>query len=94
MNRSAVTVEPNGVFTLVNEVKAMKEPASIWFADEYELRQLCGDAQSQARSESEMDFARDMMIEANYHGLSMQLSEKQLKWLCKIADWDIPRRRS
>lgn len=72
----------------------MKEPVSIWFADEHELRQLCGDAQSQARTEGEMDFTRDMMLEANSKGLLMQLSEKQLNWLCKIADWEIPRRRS
>lgn len=72
----------------------MKEPTSIWFADEHELRQLCGDAQSQAKSPWAMDFSRDMMLEANSKGLNMQLSEKQLTHLCEIADWEIPRRRS
>jgi hypothetical protein len=72
----------------------MKEPASIWFTDESELRQLCGDAQSQAKSDSEMDFARDMVLQANAQGLRMTLSEKQLNWLCKIADWHVPRKLS
>ena len=31
--------------------------ARDWFADEYEFRQLCGDAQSQAKGESSQDFA-------------------------------------
>lgn len=72
----------------------MREPASIWFERDSELRQLCGDAQSQAKSEGEMDFTREMMLEANQKGLLMQISEKQLNWLCKIADWEPPKRRS
>lgn len=72
----------------------MREPASIWFEKDSDLRQLISDAQSQARSESAMDFTREMMLEANQKGISMLLSEKQLEWLCQIADWDPPRRRS
>lgn len=66
--------------------------AATWFKDEAEFRQLCGDAQSQARGESSQEFAAEMVIKAKEHGLSTYLSLKQLEWLCKLADWDIPRR--
>lgn len=66
--------------------------ARDWFADVKEFRQLCGDAQSQARGESAQDFAAEMMIKANQHGLDTYLSVRQLEWLCKIADWDVPKR--
>lgn len=69
----------------------MNTKASDWFTDEKEFRQLCGDAQSQARGESSQDFAAQMMIMANKHGLQTYLSFKQLSWLCKLADWDIPK---
>jgi hypothetical protein len=70
----------------------MSTKAATWFADAKEFRQLCGDAQSQACGESAQDFAADMMIKANQHGLDTYLSVKQLGWLCKIADWDVPKR--
>lgn len=66
--------------------------ARDWFADVREFRQLCGDAQSQARGESSQDFAAEMMVKANQHGLDSYVSLKQLEWLCKIADWDVPKR--
>ena len=66
--------------------------AKEWFADAAEFRQLCGDAQSQANGESAQDFAADMMIKANLHGLNTYLTEKQLKYLCSLADWEIPKR--
>lgn len=68
--------------------------ASAWFADELEFRQLCGDAQSQARGESSQQFAADMIVKAKEHGLQTWLSVKQLEWLCKLADWDVPKRRA
>ena len=68
--------------------------ARTWFADDYEFRQLCGDAQSQARGESSQDFAAEMVIAAKDHGLDTFLSPKQLEWLCKLADWDLPKRRA
>jgi len=68
--------------------------ASDWFADEHEFRQLCGDAQSQARGESAQEFAAEMVIKAKQHGLNTYLSPKQLDYLCKLADWDQPKRRS
>lgn len=68
--------------------------AKDWYADAFEFRQLCGDAQSQARNESAQEFAADMMLKANQHGLDTYISEKQLKWLCQIADHDVPKRRS
>lgn len=33
-----------------------------------------------------------MMIKANQHGLDTWLSPKQLDYLCKLADWDVPKR--
>ena len=67
--------------------------AADWFADEHEFRQLCGDAQSQARDESSQEFAAEMVIKAKEHGLSTYLSPRQLRWLCKLADWELPRMR-
>jgi hypothetical protein len=70
----------------------MTTRARDWFADEHEFRQLCGDAQSQARGESAQEFAADMVIKANQHGLDAFLSLKQLDYLCKLADWNAPKR--
>lgn len=67
--------------------------AADYYADAFEFRQLCGDAQSQARTESEQEFAAEMMLKANKHGLETFISEKQLAWLCRIADHDAPKRR-
>lgn len=64
--------------------------ARLWFNDAAEFRQLCGDAQSQAKSEKAQDFARDMVLAANAKGLDARLTAPQLKWLCEIADWEIP----
>ena len=66
--------------------------AADWFADEHEFRQLCGDAQSQARDESSQEFAAQMGVKAKEYGLNTFLTVKQLKFLCKIADWEIPKR--
>jgi len=66
--------------------------ASDWFSDEHEFRQLCGDAQSQARGESSQDFAAEMVIKAKAHGLATYLSPKQLEWLCMLAGWNMPKR--
>ncbi len=68
--------------------------AADWFSDEHEFRQLCGDAQSQARGESSQDFAAEMVVKAKEHGLRTYLSPKQLEWLCKLADWELPKRRT
>jgi hypothetical protein len=68
--------------------------AKDWFADEHEFRQLCGDAQSQAIGESSQEFAAEMVIKSKQHGLDTYLSIKQLEWLCKLADWDVPKRKA
>jgi len=68
--------------------------ARDWFDDEYEFRQLCGDAQSQARGESAQEFAAEMVIKSKQHGLDTYISHKQLAWLCKIADQDMPKARA
>lgn len=66
--------------------------AAVWFAKEEEFRQLCGDAVSLARVERAQEFAHDIMKEAKEKGLKTPLTERQLRWLCTIADWDVPRR--
>lgn len=64
-----------------------------WFAHEAEFRQLCGDAQSQAKGESSQNFAAQMVVKAKEHGLHTYLSVKQLEWLCTLADWNVPKQR-
>lgn len=71
-----------------------KTTAFHFFESEAEFRQLCGDAQSQARDESSQEFAAEMVIKAKEYGLRTHLSFAQLKWLCKLADCDIPARRN
>lgn len=66
--------------------------AKDWFENEHEFRQLCGDAQSQAKYENAQEFAAEMVVKAKEHGLETFLSQAQLDWLCKIADWDVPAR--
>ena len=66
--------------------------AADWFKDEYEFRQLCGDAQSLAQSEKAQDFAAEMVVKAKQYGLETYLSVVQLQYLCKIADWEVPAR--
>jgi hypothetical protein len=73
---------------------AEKTKASDWFADDAEFRQLCGDAQSQARSERAQEFAADMVVRAQQHGLDTFVSPDQLKYLCTLADWIPPARRT
>ncbi len=68
--------------------------ARDWFADDFEFRQLCGDAQSQARDESSQEFAAEMVIKAKQYVLDTRLSQKQLAWLCRLADWIEPKMRS
>ena len=83
-----------GVELLAGEAEgAGMTTARDWYSDEYDFRQLCGDAQSQARGESSQDFAAEMVVKAKATGLDTPLSLKQLEWLVKLADHDMPRRR-
>ena len=63
--------------------------AANWFTDELRFRQLCGDAHSQAQTESGQEFAADMIQKAKQYGLRAYLSPKQLAYLCKLADWEL-----
>jgi hypothetical protein len=65
-----------------------------WFEAEEHFNTLCRDALSQARTERAEEFASQMSERAKRYGLNAFLSEEQLTWLCKIADWDKPPRRS
>lgn len=67
--------------------------AADWFADEREFRQLCGDAVSLAHAEASEEFAADMIKKAKEFGLKTYLTQRQLNWLCQIAEWEVPRVR-
>ena len=67
--------------------------AADWFTKEAEFRQLCGDAVSLAASERGQEFAHEMMLGANKFGLQASITDAQLRWLCKIAEWDVPKFR-
>ena len=64
-----------------------------WFDSEVEFRRLCGDALSEARSESAQEFTHEMSRRANLRGLETPVSEKQMAWLCQLAGWTVPARR-
>lgn len=66
--------------------------ARDWFTDEAEFRQLCGDAQSQAKGEAAENFSAEMAQKANKYGLNTFLTDGQLKYLCKLADWIPPKK--
>lgn len=72
----------------------MKTPtntkASYWWKSTNEFLQVCSDAQSMAKGESNEEFAGQMMKRAKEHGLQLYLSEKQAKWLCRLADVELP----
>lgn len=70
-----------------------RETASNWYAHEFEFRQLCGDAVSQAKGEKAEEFAHEMMKKANKYGLSTSCSDAQLRYLCSLAGHDVPQRR-
>jgi hypothetical protein len=71
----------------------MNSTAANWFAFEFEFRQLCGDALSMAKGENAEEFTHDMMKKCKQYGLSTNLSEAQLRWLCQLADHEVPQRR-
>lgn len=79
-----------GPCPLIDEVCLMI--AGDFFRTDLEFKQLCLDAISLARNESAEEFTADMMKKARQHGLQTYLSEKQLNWLCQIADHERPMR--
>jgi hypothetical protein len=68
--------------------------ASDWYATEAEFRQLCGDAVSLARTEAQQEYANAMMRKANDYGLGTFVSDKQMAFLCQIADHEVPEKRN
>lgn len=64
----------------------LRTKASNWYRHSSEFMQVCQDAVSQARGESDETFAHDMIARARNHGLNTFLSDRQLKNLCRIAD--------
>lgn len=68
----------------------MNTKASNWFKTNEHFLQVCSDALLLAHGESNEEFAAQMMIRARQHGIELYLSEKQVKWLCKLADCVVP----
>lgn len=60
--------------------------ARDWFKTVEEFRQVCLDAVSLARSERAQEFAQEKLRDANRIGLDTVLSDRQLAWLCSLAD--------
>jgi hypothetical protein len=46
-----------------------------------------------AKGENAEEFTHDMMKKCKQYGLSTNLSEAQLRWLCQLADHEVPQRR-
>lgn len=65
-----------------------------WFENEAEFKQLCLDAKSLARSEAAQEFTHQMLLKAISHGLQTFVSVRQMAYLCDLADWEVPNRRS
>lgn len=68
----------------------MNTKASNWFKTNEQFMQVCADAVALARGEANEEFAAQIFARAKEHGLNLYLSEKQVKWLCKLADCVVP----
>jgi hypothetical protein len=66
--------------------------ASDWFESLEDFNTLIRDAVKLARGENAKIFAEEMRDRVATHGLRTFLSEKQLTYLCEIADWEAPAR--
>jgi hypothetical protein len=71
----------------------LKTIAADWYATKQEFLQVCLDAKSQAHCEGAEEFTHAMLLRANEHGLDTFITFDQLRWLCDIADHNLPRRR-
>jgi len=77
---------------MTNTPNSSGTKASTWYTIEYDFRQLCGDAVSQAKSEKDQTFSNEMLKKANRYGLDTFISGPQLEWLCRIADHAMPKK--
>jgi len=71
----------------------MSTRVSDWFESAEDFATLTRDAAREAKSDGGKIFAEEMGAKVKEWGLSTYLSEKQLNWLCQLADWEIPARR-
>lgn len=72
----------------------MQTTAADWFKSEQDFHQVCMDAVTLARGENAEEFAIRILREARSHGLRTPISEKQMLWLCNLADAVLPLRRA
>jgi hypothetical protein len=77
----------------VNQRTAPSTPAT-WYATEEAFRTVLKDARLQARTEWDQNFVQDQELRFKQHGMAMQISDRQLTQLCRIADAYVPLRRS
>jgi len=68
----------------------MNTKASNWFDDKQKFLDVCARAQGHAANMEAQMFASQMTIRAREHGLNLYVTEKQMKWLCQIADVILP----
>lgn len=71
----------------------MRTTASDWFETREAFLQVCLDAVSLAKGETNEEFACTMMRDAKQNGLATLISAAQLLWLCNLADTHMPKRR-
>lgn len=71
----------------------MSTKASDYFESLEDLQTLVRDACRLAKGERNEEFAAKMGNAVLTYGLNTYLSERQLKWLCDLGDWEMPARR-
>lgn len=69
-----------------DEMQHFNTRARNWYKRKEDFVQVCADAVSQARTETQQEFANKMMEKANELGLDTPISPKQMKWLAELGD--------
>lgn len=67
--------------------------AGDWFIDPAAFMQVCLDAVSLAKGENAEEFACRMLRDAKVHGLLTPITDRQMLWLCNLADSVMPLKR-
>lgn len=66
---------------------------SDWFESVEDFTTLTRDAIREAKGDGGKIFAEEMSAKVKEYGFNTYLTQKQLNWLCQLADWDVPARR-
>lgn len=73
--------------------RVLPSTPATWYATEEDFRRVLKDARLQARTEWDQNFVQDQELRFKQSGMTMQLSDRQLTQLCRIADHVVPLRR-